>query len=82
MIARDIIPGVGQSFMANVGDSKASYDALEEFWLPSMSGMFGKDVFLDITCALYNGDYSLPYLDAQKNKQKYIHQQIKFKKWR
>ena len=66
--------------MANVGDIKASYDAVEELWLSSMSGMFGKDVLLDITCARYNGDYNLPYLDAQKNKQRYILEQIKFKK--
>jgi len=66
--------------MANVGDIKASYDALDELWLSSMSDMFGKNVLLDITGARYNGDYNLPYLDAQKNKQTYILEQIKFKK--
>ena len=65
--------------MANVGDIKASYDAVEELWLSSMSSMFGKGVLLDLTCARYNGVYNLPYLDAQKNKQRYILEQIKFK---
>jgi len=66
--------------MANIEDIIATYDDANELWISSMSDMFGKDVLLDITCARYNGNYNLPYLDAQKNKQRYILNQIKFKK--
>ena len=66
--------------MANAGDIKASYDALSDLWISSMSHMFGKDVLLDITGARYEGDFNVPYLDAQRNKHEYILEQIKFKK--
>lgn len=66
--------------MADIGDIKASYDALDELWIRSLKNMFGDGVLLDITGARYNGDYNVPYLDAQRNKQKYVLKQIKFKK--
>ena len=64
--------------MANIKDI-VLYDNIDGLWVSSMRNMFGNDAPLDITCARYNGNYNLPYPDAQKNKQEYILNQIKFK---
>ena len=70
--------------MADIGDIKDGYDAMDDLWRNSMIRMFGEDVPFDFTGARYEGVYPVygdekrAYVAAQENKKEYVLQQIGF----
>ena len=58
--------------MANRSEIEATYNYMDEYWRLSL----GDDA--DISCAMYDGDYSKTLEDAQAQKHDYILAQIRF----